>query len=60
MFEANRVVQGVSMAAFGFTVTLNAASAQQTIAPASNTPVPGPVPQVLQNYTAVTTERLHL
>ena len=58
MFEANRFVQGVSVAALGFAVALNAASGQQTIAPASNTPVPRPVPQVLQNYTAVTAERL--
>src|SRR5262245_522498 len=34
------------------------ASAQQTIAPVSATPVPGPMPAVLQNYAPVTTERL--
>src|SRR5437016_2759114 len=33
-------------------------SAQQTIAPVSATPVPGPVPEVLKNYTPVTAERL--
>jgi hypothetical protein len=47
MFNASRLMQGVCTAAVGFAATLNAASAQQTIAPASNTPVPGPVPQVL-------------
>jgi alcohol dehydrogenase (cytochrome c) len=34
------------------------ASAQQTIAPASATPVPGPMPEILQKYTPVTAERL--
>ncbi len=34
------------------------ASAQQTIAPASATPVPGPLPHVLAKYALVTTERL--
>src|SRR5205807_153830 len=33
-------------------------SAQQTIGPVSATPVPGPVPEVLKNYTPVTAERL--
>jgi alcohol dehydrogenase (cytochrome c) len=34
------------------------ASAQQTIAPVSATPVPGPMPEILQKYTPVTAERL--
>src|ERR1700737_4815509 len=34
------------------------ASAQQTIAPASATPVPGPMPEVLASYALVTAERL--
>src|SRR5207249_3086314 len=34
------------------------ASAQQTIAPVSATPVPGPMPDVLKNYAPVTAERL--
>ena len=34
------------------------ASAQQTVAPASATPVPGPMPEILQKYTPVTAERL--
>ena len=37
---------------------LTAASAQQTIAPASATPVPGPMPEILQKYAPVTAERL--
>jgi alcohol dehydrogenase (cytochrome c) len=39
---------------------LSAASAQmpQLVAPVSATPVPGPMPEVLQKYTAVTAERL--
>src|SRR4051812_27937101 len=34
------------------------AQAQQTVAPVSATPVPGPMPALLQNYAAVTAERL--
>jgi alcohol dehydrogenase (cytochrome c) len=34
------------------------ASAQQTIAPVSATPVPGPMPEILRNYAPVTAERL--
>jgi len=39
---------------------LSAASAQmpQVVAPVSATPLPGPVPEVLQKYSAVTAERL--
>ena len=37
---------------------MSPASAQQTIAPASATPVPGPMPEILQKYTPVTAERL--
>src|SRR5262249_32143010 len=35
-----------------------AASAQQTTPPASATPVPGPMPDILQKYAPVTAERL--
>ena len=50
-------------AAYGVTLVaagLSAASAQmpQVVAPTSATPVPGPVPEVLQKYAAVTAERL--
>ena len=34
------------------------ASAQQLIAPASATPTPGPMPDILQKYAPVTAERL--
>jgi alcohol dehydrogenase (cytochrome c) len=37
---------------------LTGAAAQQTVAPASATPVPGPMPEILQKYTPVTGERL--
>jgi alcohol dehydrogenase (cytochrome c) len=37
---------------------ISVASAQQTIAPASATPTPGPLPEVLAKYTPVTAERL--
>jgi alcohol dehydrogenase (cytochrome c) len=39
-------------------VGVSCASAQQTVAPASDTPTPGPTPAALQNYAAVTGERL--
>src|SRR5919197_522837 len=39
-------------------VAASVASAQETIAPASTTPTPGPMPQILENYTPVTAERL--
>ena len=37
---------------------ISGASAQQTIAPASATPVPGPMPEILRAYAPVTAERL--
>jgi alcohol dehydrogenase (cytochrome c) len=48
------VCVGAILAAAG----ISAASAQQTIAPASATPVPGPMPEILQKYAPVTAERL--
>src|SRR5499425_1512344 len=50
--------QRVCVAAIVLTSGIAGASAQQTIAPASATPVPGPVPEILQNYVPVTAERL--
>jgi alcohol dehydrogenase (cytochrome c) len=52
-------LQGLYAAAF-VAAGLSAASAQmpQVVAPVSATPVPGPVPEVLQKYSAVTAERL--
>ena len=49
------VCVGAILAATG----ISAASAQQTIAPASATPVPGPMPEILQKYAPVTAERRH-
>jgi len=57
---ANRTfLQGVWAAAL-IAAGLSAASAQMPplVAPVSSTPVPGPMPEVLQKYTAVTAERL--
>ena len=38
--------------------SVSLACAQQTVAPQSNTPVPGPTPEILQKYAPVTAERL--
>jgi alcohol dehydrogenase (cytochrome c) len=57
MLAENRLMQGMCAAALSVAI-LGAASAQQTIGPASNTPVPAPVPDILQNYTPVRTEPL--
>ena len=50
-------LKGVSAAAL-VAASASLAFAQQTIAPQSATPVPGPVPEILQKYTPVTAERL--
>src|SRR6516225_9527136 len=42
----------------GISLSLTHAFAQQTVQPASLTPTPAPVPAILQNYSAVTAERL--
>jgi hypothetical protein len=52
MLDTSRWMQG--MAAAVFAAGISAASAQQTIAPASSTPTAGPLPDVLANYTPVT------
>jgi alcohol dehydrogenase (cytochrome c) len=51
-------MQSVCAAAVVVAAGFTAASAQQTIAPASTTPVPGPMPEILQKYTPVTAQRL--
>jgi alcohol dehydrogenase (cytochrome c) len=58
MIHVKALLQGVGAAALMLTAGLSGASAQQLVAPASNTPVPGPVPEILQKYQAVTAERL--
>ena len=45
---------GAILAATG----MSGVSAQQTVAPASATPVPGPMPEILRAYAPVTAERL--
>jgi alcohol dehydrogenase (cytochrome c) len=57
MLAKTRLMQGICAAALSLSI-LGSVTAQQTIGPASNTPVPGPVPDVLQKYAPVTTERL--
>ncbi len=52
------LMRSVCAAAILAATGMSGASAQQTIAPASATPVPGPMPEILQKYTPVTAERL--
>jgi alcohol dehydrogenase (cytochrome c) len=47
-----------ALLALGLTAAPTNSPAQQTIAPASTTPVPGPMPDVLARYAPVTAERL--
>jgi hypothetical protein len=51
------LMRSVCMAAIVVAAGICGASAQETIAPASATPVPGPVPDILQKYAPVTAER---
>ena len=59
MIVTRTFLQSVSAAAL-LAVSISAVSAQmpQTIVPSSATPIPGPMPEVLQNYTPVTAARL--
>ena len=52
------LMRSVCAAAVLAATGMSGASAQQTIPPASATPVPGPMPEILQKYTPVTAERL--
>src|SRR5919198_5840777 len=54
--DTRHLLHGACMAAIIMAGSM--ASAQETIAPASTTPTPGPRPQILANYTPVTAERL--
>ena len=56
MFRTCKWMHGAAAAAF--VVGISAASAQQTIAPASTTPTGGPLPDVLLKYAFVNSERL--
>src|SRR5262245_21702636 len=58
MINTRGVMQSVCGASIILAASISGAVAQQTVAPVSNTPVPGPMPEVLQKYTPVTAERL--
>src|SRR5262245_26562591 len=58
MSEARRLMHGVCAAAIIAASAAGAAFAQETVAPASATPVPGPTPDVLQKYAPGTAARL--
>ena len=55
--NTRHLLQSACTAAILVAATMSA-PAQETIAPASSTPTPGPMPQILQTYTPVTAERL--
>src|SRR6266851_2006242 len=54
----SRKTLGVCAVAIIAAAGVSTALAQQIVFPASLDPVPGPVPAILQNYAAVTAERL--
>jgi len=58
MIEAKKFMRNVCATAIVVASGMVTAAAQQTIAPASATPVPGPMPDILERYTPVTAERL--
>src|ERR1700716_1442696 len=58
MVDARMYLQSVCVAAIVLAAGMQLASAQETVAPVSNTPVPGPTPEVLQKYAPVTADRL--
>jgi alcohol dehydrogenase (cytochrome c) len=58
MVDARIYLQGVCVVAIVLSAGIHLAAAQETVAPASNTPTPGPTPEVLQKYAPVTADRL--
>ena len=58
MINTKLLMRSVCMAAIVAAAGICGASAQETIAPASATPVPGPMPDILRKYAPVTAERL--
>src|SRR5262245_31253467 len=58
MIDTRMFLQSAGVAALALAAGMSIASGQQTVAPASATPVPGPMPEILQKYTPVTAERL--
>ncbi len=53
-----RMYLHVCVAAIVLAAGMHGTAAQETVGPASNTPGPGPVPDVLQKYAPVTADRL--
>src|SRR5712691_8847973 len=58
MADARMYLQSVYVAAIVLAAGMRLASAQATVGPVSNTPAPGPTPEVLQKYAPVTADRL--
>ena len=58
MTNTKALMRSACMGAILAATGMSGASAQQTIAPASATPVPGPMPEILRAYAPVTAERL--
>ena len=58
MADARMYLQSVCVAAIVLAAGMRLASAQETVGPVSNTPVPGPTPDILRNYAPVTANRL--
>ena len=58
MLQTRKLMHGVCAAAMIAASAAGTAFAQETVAPASPTPVPGPMPDVLQKYAPVTAARL--
>src|SRR5712672_4007846 len=58
MADARMYLQSVCVAVIVLSASMHVASAQETVGPVSNTPVPGPTPEVLQKYAPVTADRL--
>jgi alcohol dehydrogenase (cytochrome c) len=58
MADARMYLPSVCVAAIVLSAGVNLAFAQATVGPVSNTPVPGPVPEILQKYAPVTADRL--
>jgi alcohol dehydrogenase (cytochrome c) len=58
MVDPRMYLQSVCVTAIVLAAGMHLASAQETVGPASNTPAPGPVPELLQKYAPVTADRL--
>jgi alcohol dehydrogenase (cytochrome c) len=58
MADARMYLPSVCVAAIALSAGIHLATAQETVGPVSNTPGPGPTPEVLQKYSPVTADRL--